>query len=88
MAGPTATLRVERDAAPWRDKLRAYKIVVDGVAVGSVANGEAADVAMEPGRHTLRFQIDWAASPTIEFDLDDGHIVTYRCGPNGGAWTA
>jgi hypothetical protein len=87
MAGRSATLRVERDAAPWRDKLRAYKIVVGGVTVGSVANGATQDVSVEPGRHTLQFKIDWAASPTIKFEVADGQRVSYKCRPNGGAWS-
>jgi hypothetical protein len=59
VAGRSATVRVERVAAPWRDKLRAYKIVVDGVTVGSVADGATKDVAVEPGPHTLHIKYVW-----------------------------
>jgi hypothetical protein len=84
MAGPAATLRVERDASAWRDRLRAYKIVVDGTTLGSVADGATTDVSVEPGRHTVRFKIDWASSPAVEFAVAEGERVTLRCGPNGG----
>jgi hypothetical protein len=88
MAGLTATLRVERAAAPWRDRLRPYRIVVDGETVGSVADGTTEEVSVAPGRHTLRLRIDWASSPEVEFVVADGEQVTLRCRPNGGARSA
>jgi hypothetical protein len=88
VSGQSATLRVERVAAPWRDKLRAYKIVVDGMTVGSVADGASKDVPVEPGSHTLRIKLDWAGSRTVEFAVAEGQRVIWQCLPNGGAWSA
>ncbi len=78
-------LRVEREHAPWRDKFRAYKIVVDGETVGSVRDGASAEVPVDPGHHTLRLTIDWASSPMVEFDIAQGQRSTFRCRPSGGA---
>jgi hypothetical protein len=92
VANQTATLRVIRESAPWRDKLRKYKIVVDGATVGAIANGATTDVSVEAGYHTLRLGISWAGSPTVEFAIADGECLTWACGPNGksssGLWQA
>jgi hypothetical protein len=83
----TGTLRVERNAAPWRDKLRRYKVVLDGKPIGKIADGGVEEFSIEPGSHTLRIKLDWAGSPTIEFEVGAGESVSWSCRPGGGAWS-
>jgi hypothetical protein len=51
-----ATLRIERDAGPWRDKFRVYKVILDGKKIGKIAVGGVQDFELEPGSHTVRFK--------------------------------
>ncbi len=66
---------------PWRDRLRAYTILIDESKVGSVKNGETASVNVEAGHHRLRLKIDWTGSRTIAFDAGDGDVKEFECRP-------
>ena len=63
------------------DMLRAYKIVLDGRVVGTIRCGKTVQVAVSPGRHTLRLQIDWCYSNAVEFD-NHGQALVFECGNN------
>lgn len=39
--------------------------------MASIANGEAVDVDVEPGQHTVRGTIDWCASPVIDVEVSE-----------------
>ena len=77
-----ACIRIERDATPRSDLFRAYKVAVDGGVVGGVKRGESLTHETAPGHHTLHFTIDWASSPSVEFDIAEGQEVVIRCRPN------
>jgi hypothetical protein len=77
----TGTLRVTRDPAKWRDKWRAYRILVDGVQVGKVRRGESASVALTPGAHRVRLRIDWCTSPELAVEIAAGRQSELECGP-------
>ena len=77
-----ACIRIERDATLRSDLFRAYKAVVDGAVVGGVKRGESLTHETAPGHHTLHFTIDWARSPSVEFDIAEGQEVVICCWPN------
>lgn len=52
------------------DRLRYYQIILDGVKVGEIANGERKELEISPGKHTLHLKIDWARSNKITFESD------------------
>jgi hypothetical protein len=75
-------ISVERDDQPFRDRLRSYEIVLDGETVGRVKRGETVDVVADAGHHELHLTIDWARSPSVEFDLAEGQECLIRCWSN------
>jgi hypothetical protein len=83
----TAILVVERDVKGARDKLRAYKIFVDGRRVGSVRRGGTRETTVEPGVHVVQLRIDWCSSREVEVEIPDGGRSVLRCRPGGGVFT-
>jgi hypothetical protein len=84
----TSTLRLERDGVLWRDKMRLYKVILDGRSIGKIGFGKVAEFPIEPGSHRLRMGIDWAGSRTVEFEVGPNETSAWKCRPGGGAWTA
>ena len=79
----SATITVRRQPSLWRDRLRAYKLVVDGSSVASVGQGETKDVAIEPGHHRVWMRISWCRSRMLDIDLQDGGHARLMCRANG-----
>jgi hypothetical protein len=67
----------------WRDRIRAYKVVVDGEVVASIGAGETQTVAIAPGRHRVWAKIDWCRSRAHEIDVAEGSRATFTLRPNG-----
>ena len=73
---------VVRRAPAWGDKLRAYRIFVNGEARGTVSENGEARIAVGPGRNVVRMKIDWCWSPAVDLDVEAGTVRTLECGPN------
>lgn len=73
---------IRRVASRWQDRLRDYKVVVDGRVVARVANGREVTVAVEPGRHKVHMAIDWARSRPLDVELTAEQSIRLECGPN------
>lgn len=84
----TASIVVERKPGGYRDWMRPYKILVDGVASGSVKQGESVTVSVAPGTHSVQLKIDWCGSPTVAVEVPPSGQVALRCSPGGSAFTA
>ncbi len=70
------SLTVIRRKAIWRDRLRAYAVMVDGVKVGEVSSGAGVTVPLAAGQHEVRMKIDWCGSPPVWIDgADDASLV-------------
>jgi hypothetical protein len=81
---PNAIIRINRQAAYWRDTLRAYKVVVDGEEVGRIRDGETLDFVVPPGSHRLRLKIDWTGSKELTFLVRHGEIRSFSSSPFQG----
>ena len=68
----SGTIRVERAFVGFRDRFRAYKVLIDGVRVGQVRNGETFECSANPGLHGVRLKLDWVASPEITVNVLPG----------------
>jgi hypothetical protein len=66
-----------------RDLVRAYRIEVDGVAVGKVRRGGEITVAVAPGSHRVRAALDWSGSPELDVGVAPGHTVRLIVEPGG-----
>ena len=74
--------------AAFQDKIRSYKILVDGIQVGSIGDESAITVPVAPGRHSVQLKVDWCASPVIEVNMNAGITETVTCGPNSNVLLA
>jgi aspartate aminotransferase-like enzyme len=77
----SATLKVTREVGFAAIELRRgrFEIAVDGQSVGSLANHETVETAIEPGPHNLVLRSGRYSSRARTFDAADGEVVTYRC---------
>lgn len=64
------TLTVKRDWG-WADKIRGYKILVDGQPVGVLKQGETIVCPIGRGPHTVEARIDWCGSPRLSIEVGD-----------------
>ncbi len=80
------TLRVGRREGGYRDRVRAYKVMLDGEEVGAIKHGETHEQPIDAGQHELRIKIDWSGSPTETFTVEPGATVEFDCEPNGGTF--
>lgn len=73
-------IRLKRDSG-FADRLRAYKVILDGEEVVKIKNGEHIELNAEPGQHELYLKIDWCESNRIEFELNEG-VIEFECRSN------
>jgi hypothetical protein len=82
-----ATIRLTRRPSRWRDRLRAYVVIVDGHEAGEIKNGATEDFAVPLGDHTLCLKIDWKGSAEVPLHLAAGEVAEFVCEANGSALT-
>ena len=58
----------------WADRLRAYRIVVDGKEMGEIRAGEARSFQLSDADHEIRARIDWCGSNTVSVRRDSEHV--------------
>ena len=73
-------IRLTRPRA-WCDKLRAYRILVDGEKVGEIREGAYFAIPVSAGLHTIQLRIDWCSSPKIQVSVAPGQTGVVSCGP-------
>jgi hypothetical protein len=72
----SAEVSVYRASDSWRDRLRAYSLVIDGAVVAKVKRGQSATVAVTSGEHRVWMKIDWCRSRIFRIELSDNERVT------------
>ena len=70
-------LEIRRDSG-YADRLRAYGVVVDGVKIGAIRNGETKQFPVSAGQHELRMKMDWCGSAPAYFDASEGRVVVFQ----------
>jgi hypothetical protein len=83
-----ARIHVHRDSDGSAERFRSYRILLDGVRVGSVKRGRTAALETEAGRHSLQVAIDWGRSLPVALDLGPGDEVDVQCWTNAKPLTA
>ena len=81
-----STIELQRGSA-YTDRVRAYKVLVDGQEVGTIKNGKTETFNVAPGRHDVMLKIDWATSPTLTVDAPPGGTVRLTCRPKANPFT-
>lgn len=74
-------LIIVRDGGYWRDRLRRYKVRVDGQQVGSLSEYESITIPVGSGIHDVQVRLDWGTSQTVTIDVQSGSRFRLRCYP-------
>ena len=56
-----------------------WNIAIDGIVVGSIANKETVEVAVEPGHHTLRLRSGRHRSAERSLDVAQDEVAGFSC---------
>jgi hypothetical protein len=80
--GPGSMIVARRRARGFEgDRLRRYRIVVDGVTVGSLRQDEELEVSVAPGRHEVVARIDWSGSEPLHVVVEQGQTLRVLAEP-------
>jgi hypothetical protein len=71
-----STIRIHRLHVPMRDRLRPYRVMVDGKRVGGVRNDMTEEFIVTPGEHAVQLKIDFVGSPVLRITVQVGETVT------------
>jgi hypothetical protein len=74
-----AILRLTRERFGIELRRGKFEIVVDGRSTASIERGDAVEVPVEPGHHTLRIRSGRYSSRELSFDAADGEVISFRC---------
>ena len=74
-----ATIRLKR-RSEYNNRMRDYKIFIDGQQVGTIANGESKDFPTTVGQHIVRAKVDWCSSPDISVIVNDNQTKNLKVG--------
>jgi len=74
-------IKIKRGSG-YKDRMRAYKIVLDGKVVGEIKNDQEIPLDTLTGVHQLYLKIDWCTSNKIDFNIKDGETINFECGNN------
>jgi hypothetical protein len=66
----------------YRDKFRAYRIIVDGREVGKINRNDWVRIPVSAGKHTVQLKIDWCNSRELVISVAAGLSTALECGPN------
>lgn len=76
-----ATVELSRDRQ-WRDRLRSYRVYVDGIRVARIRAGQTITLPVDTGEHRLQVRIDWCRSPVLAIAAGRD-AIRLRCGNAG-----
>ena len=71
------TLKIKRDKG-WADKVRSYKIVLDGKVIENIKEGESKELNIDAGQHELFCKIDWSRSNKVQFDINNNESKDFK----------
>jgi hypothetical protein len=74
----TTSINLTRDSG-YADRIRDYRVMLDGQEIGRIANGETKAFEIAPGTHNLKIKIDWCGSNEIQVSVNAGESVSCSC---------
>ena len=78
-------LVITRPSGKYRDRIRRYRIEVDGSRAGTIGPGEELVIPIATGAHTVQARIDWTGSPRVSVEVTDEHSPRLVVRPAGSA---
>jgi hypothetical protein len=79
------TISVSRDGG-YADRLRDYRVLLDGAEIGRIGNGAAKRFEIRSGQHQLMIKVDWGRSNIVAFDIGENQSARFLCGSNLRGW--
>lgn len=74
-------IRVTRTKS-YADRLRAYRILIDGVERAKVSAGTSVEIPVTPGSHSVVAKVDWCSSPTLVVMTQPRSVAKLQCESN------
>lgn len=74
-----STLRIKR-TSEYINRMRKIDVLVDGVKVGSVTNGQSIDFDIKHGEHKVVAEIDWCKSQEVSININENETKTLTLG--------
>jgi hypothetical protein len=59
----------------WLNRLRGFKVMLDGAEAARIKNGDSIELMVEPGLHTLKCRIDWCSSKEFIVNAQPGNTA-------------
>src|SRR5687767_4670750 len=84
--GIPGAIYIRRPHRRWQDGFRAYRIFVDGRAVGSVRQLEAVRFSLPSGEHEVRASIDWLRSNTLRVHVHKNEEIRLEVDSTAPTW--
>lgn len=64
----------------YNNRMRDYKIFIDGQMVGTIANGETKEFPTTAGQHIVSAKIDWCSSPDMSINVKENQTKNLKVG--------
>jgi hypothetical protein len=77
----SARVILVRPRTLWRDRVRSYKLLIDGEICGEIRHGQEMEIAVSAGHHVAQARISWTGSPQLAFDVAAGETIRLRVQP-------
>mgnify|MGYP006299421999 CR=1 FL=1 len=55
----------------WQNRGRKFGVYINGEKVDVIENGAIKELEIEPGKHKVKFKIDWCSSPEEEIEVPE-----------------
>lgn len=70
----------------YADRIRSYKIMIDGRYYADIENGETRRIDINPGYHMIHLTIDGGRSNRVDFHISEGETIKFQCGNPVKGW--
>ena len=75
----SSTVVIQRAGGYWKDRIRDYKIRIDGKTVGSISEYDTFSQNTTPGDHDIQLRIDFFRSQTVHLRIAPGETKRLVC---------
>ena len=71
----TKTKIILRRPSQWMNRIRGYRVFINGQQVGTIKNGATEEYAVEPGANSIECKINWCGSRGYSANLQPGETT-------------
>jgi hypothetical protein len=87
VTGATCMVRIVRRSG-YADRIRSYKIFINGTVAGSIARDSVLDLEVPSGTLTIEARIDWGRSRPLTIEAVPGKRIDIEVSNHWGALLA